>query len=211
MSGQLLVLAKAPVAGRVKTRLCPPCSPDDAADVAAAALADTLAAVRRATAARRRVLACDGEIAPADGVTVLPQRGSGLAERIANAFADAGPGPTLQIGMDTPQVGPALLSACLSALDSSVDAVLGPAEDGGWWALGLREPRHAGLLAGVPMSTPDTGRLTLAALHGGGLRVGLLPTLRDVDEWPDATAVAELVPAGRFAAAVGRIAASAWT
>jgi uncharacterized protein len=207
MSGQILVLAKAPVPGRVKTRLCPPCSPDEAAAVASAALADTLSAVRRVAGARRRVLVCDGEVAAPAGFTVLHQRGSGLAERIANAFADAGAGPTLLIGMDTPQVGPALLSGCVSALDAPLDAVLGPADDGGWWALGLHEPRHARLIAGVPMSTPDTGRLTLAALHGGGLRTGLLPTLRDVDEWPDAAAVAQLAPAGRFASAVGRIAA----
>ena len=85
--------------------------------------------------------------------------------------------------------------------------MLGPAEDGGWWALGLHDPRHARLLADVPMSTSGTGRRTLAALRNAGLRVGLLPVLRDVDDWADAVAVADLVPAGRFAAAVAAIAA----
>jgi uncharacterized protein len=197
VTGRILVLAKAPVPGRVKTRLCPPCTPEEAAGIAAAALADTVDAVRQVPG--RHLLACD---VPAAGFTVLGQRGDGLAARIANAFADAGPGPTLLIGMDTPQAGPRLLSSCLSAVDGSVDAVLGPAADGGWWALGLHQPRHARLLATVPMSTPDTGRLTLAALRAGGLRVGLLPGLRDVDEWPDAVAVAGLVPDGAFAAAV---------
>lgn len=205
MTGRILVLAKAPVPGRVKTRLCPPCTPAEAAGIAAAALADTLDAVRQVPG--RHLLACDGPPPPATGLPVLAQRGSGLAERIANAFADAGPGPTLLIGMDTPQADPRLLSACLSAVDESVDAVLGPAEDGGWWALGLREPWHARLLAAVPMSTPDTGRLTLAALRAGGLRVALLPTLRDVDEWTDAVAVAELAPGGAFADAVAAVAA----
>jgi glycosyltransferase A (GT-A) superfamily protein (DUF2064 family) len=205
--GQLLVLAKAPVPGRVKTRLCPPCTPAEAADLAAAALADTIAAVRATPGVCRRTLALDGWLdVPAD-LTVLPQRGTGLAERLAHAFADSGPGPTLQLGMDTPQAGPDLLAACLSTLDGS-DAVLGPAEDGGWWALGLHDPAHARLLTGVPMSTPDTGRLTLAALRGAGLRVGLLPALRDVDDWADAIAVAGLAPAGRFAAAVARVPAS---
>lgn len=204
--GQVLVLAKAPVAGRVKTRLCPPCTPADAAGIAAAALADTVdAAVRTAPV----VLAVDGDLPPPAGTVVVPQRGTGLAERIAAAFADAGPGPTLQIGMDTPQAGPDLLGSCLAAVDGTVDAVLGPAEDGGWWALGLHDPAHAELLAGVPMSTPDTGRLTLAALRGAGLRVGLLPTLRDVDEWSDAVAVAGLAPHGRFAAAVAGVVAGA--
>ncbi|HEY6747299.1 MAG TPA: DUF2064 domain-containing protein [Mycobacteriales bacterium] len=205
VSGQLLVLAKAPVPGRVKTRLCPPCTPAEAAGLAAAALADTIAAARATPGVRRRVLALDGwcEV-PAD-LAVLPQRGTGLAERIGHAFADADAGPTLLVGMDTPQAGPDLLAACLSTLDAAadpVDAVLGPAEDGGWWALGLHDPGQARLLAGVPMSTPDTGRLTLAALRGAGLRVGLLPELRDVDDWADAVAVAGRAPSGRFAAAV---------
>jgi glycosyltransferase A (GT-A) superfamily protein (DUF2064 family) len=202
--GRVLVLAKAPVPGRVKTRLCPPCTPAEAARVAAAALADTLdAAVRTAPV----VVAAEGPLAAPAGVTVLPQRGTGLAERIAAAFADAGGGPTLQIGMDTPQADPALLAACLAQVDGSVDAVLGPAEDGGWWALGLHDPAHARLLAAVPMSTPETGRRTLAALRDAGLRVRLLPVLRDVDHWEDAVAVAALAPAGRFAAAVAAVGA----
>jgi rSAM/selenodomain-associated transferase 1 len=207
---QLLVLAKAPVPGRVKTRLCPPCTPEQAARVAAASLADTLAAARGTAGVTRAVLALDGAMPPPAGAAVVPQRGGGLGERIAAAFADAtatGPRRVLQVGMDTPQAGPDLLASCLSTLDRSVDAVLGPAEDGGWWALGLHDPGHARLLAGVPMSTPDTGRLTLRALRCAGLRVAPLPTLRDVDTWADATAVAALAPAGRFAAAVAEVAA----
>ena len=206
MTAQLLVLAKAPVPGRVKTRLCPPCTPDQAAALAAAALADTLAAAG-AAAPGGTVLAVEGGMAPPPGVTVHPQRAGSLGERIAAAFAEL-PGPVLQLGMDTPQVTPRLLGACLSALHPGVDAVLGPAEDGGWWVLGLHDPGHARLLAGVPMSTPDTGRLTARALRGAGLRVGTLPALRDVDTWPDAVAVAGLAPHGRFAAAVARVAGS---
>ena len=208
MSGQVLVLAKAPVPGQVKTRLCPPCTPEQAARIAAAALADTVDA---ATRTARLVIATTGPLAgPAPvapyGVSVVPQRGDGLAARIGNAFADAGPGPTLQIGMDTPQAGPDLLAAGLARLDRTVDAVLGFAEDGGWWALGLHDPAHAALVAGVPMSTPDTGELTRKALTGAGLRVADLPVLRDVDTWADARAVAALAPGGRFAAAVARVA-----
>ena len=80
--------------------------------------------------------------------------------------------------------------------------MLGPAADGGWWALGLREPAHAVALWTVPMSMPDTGERTLAALRARGLGVALLPTLRDVDTAADAHAVAALCPGGRFAAAV---------
>jgi len=203
VTARLLVLAKAPVPGRVKTRLCPPCTPAQAARIAAAALADTLDAATGTAAGT--VLALDGRMAAPDGVTVLMQRGDSLGRRIAAAFADATSGvrgPVLQIGMDTPQVTADLLTHCLSTLGSDVDAVLGPAADGGWWALGLHEPTHAGLLADVPMSTPDTGRLTLRALRGAGLRVAALPALRDVDTYADAVAVAELAPHGRFAATV---------
>jgi uncharacterized protein len=200
----VLVLAKAPAAGHVKTRLCPPCTPAEAADIAAAALADTVDAAVRTGAV---VLAVDGAMPCPPGTVVIPQRGAGLAARIAAAFTDVGVGPILLIGMDTPQVTPALLTSCLSALNGSVDAVLGPAEDGGWWALGLRDPLDAQLLEGVPMSTPRTGQDTLEALRTAGLHVRLLPTLRDVDRWTDAVVVADLAPRGRFATAVRRLGA----
>ncbi|MFC4145653.1 DUF2064 domain-containing protein [Micromonospora mangrovi] len=215
----LLVVAKAPVPGRVKTRLCPPLTPTDAAEVAAAALLDTLDAVRAVPGAVP-VLAYAGRLADAvrgaelraalTGWTLLPQRGRGLGERLAAAHADAGavaPGrPVLQLGMDTPQVRPELLTAALAG-SAETEAVLGPAVDGGWWALGLRDPGAAVVLRDVPMSTPATGRLTRAALTGRGLRVAALPELADVDEWPAALAVAAAAPDGRFADVVRRLAA----
>ncbi|MEV4812591.1 TIGR04282 family arsenosugar biosynthesis glycosyltransferase [Micromonospora avicenniae] len=213
----LLVVAKAPVPGAVKTRLCPPVSPLQAARIAAAALRDTLDAVR-ATPGVTPVLACAGRLTEAEdaaglvtslrGWTVLPQRGSGLGDRLANAYAevaDAFPSrPVLQVGMDTPQLTPAGLAAAVLRL-ASADAVLGAAVDGGWWALGLREPREAALLRTVPMSTPRTGWLTWSALAERGLRVAPLPLLRDVDEWPDALAVAAEAPSGRFARQIGTV------
>jgi glycosyltransferase A (GT-A) superfamily protein (DUF2064 family) len=200
----LLVIAKAPVPGRVKTRLCPPCTPEQAAAIAAAAFADTVAAGRASDAARHVLLHC-GQFAVAAGWHRVPQRGDGLAERLANGFADTAlPGTgSLLIGMDTPQVTPELLDTLAAALDGA-DAVLGPAEDGGWWALALRDPFDGAALRGVPVSTVDTGALTATALRERGLRVEYGPTLRDVDTAPDAVAVARLCPAGRFAAAVHR-------
>ena len=98
-------MAKEPRPGRVKTRLCPPCSPDEAAAVAEAALADTLAAVA-ACGAARKILALDGEPGPwlPPGFEVVRQRGADFNQRLAAAWSDAG-GPGLQLGMDTPQVG----------------------------------------------------------------------------------------------------------
>jgi len=202
----LLVIAKEPVAGRVKTRLTPPCTPAEAAALAAAALADTLAAVARSRRARRRVLVLDGEPGPwvPRGFEVLPQRGDGLAARLAAAFCDAG-GPALLIGMDTPQVAPAQLDAGLCALDRA-DAAFGPALDGGYWAIGLRRP-DAGVFRDVPMSAPTTGAAQRARLAALELDTVELPPLVDVDTIADARRVAAAAPATRFARTLERVAA----
>lgn len=199
-------MAKAPVAGRSKTRLCPPCTPEEAAELAEAALADTLASVAAlAGDGVTPVLALEGEPGPwlPAGFRVLAQRGDGLDERLANAWEDTG-GPTLQIGMDTPQVGPAELASAITALERpGFDAALGLAVDGGWWALGLRRPDRRALV-GVAMSTPRTGAAQLRRLSELGLRVAPLPTRRDVDVMADALAVAAESPDSRFAGAVHR-------
>jgi glycosyltransferase A (GT-A) superfamily protein (DUF2064 family) len=191
----LLVIAKQPVPGRVKTRLVPPCTHEQAAALAEAALADTLRTVLMAPAARR-VLVLDGEPGPwlPPGFDIVPQCGGPLDERLAAAFA-AVRGPALLIGMDTPQVTPGLMAVDWRA----ADAVFGPAADGGFWALGLREPDPA-LLRGVPMSTSATGAIQRARLVAAGLRVAELPQLRDVDTAADALAVARDAPQSRFAA-----------
>ncbi|WP_433557868.1 TIGR04282 family arsenosugar biosynthesis glycosyltransferase [Pseudonocardia xinjiangensis] len=212
----ILVLAKAPEPGRVKTRLCPPLCPEQAAELAAAALLDTITAAATVPGARPVVVltgllhraARGTELAAAlREVAVLPQRGDGLGERIAAAHCDAAalfPGhPTLQIGMDTPQLDAARLAAAAAALARpGVDAVLGPAVDGGWWGLGLRRPADAALVAAVPTSRADTGERTGTALRSAGLTVSLLPELSDVDTATDALAVAAAAPGTRFAAAV---------
>jgi uncharacterized protein len=197
----LLVIAKEPVAGRVKTRLCPPCTPEQAARLARAALEDTLAAC---DGAGRRVLVLDGRPGPwlPPGWEVIPQRGSDLAVRLAAAFEDVG-GPALLIGMDTPQVSPALIRAGLDAL-ADHDAAFGPATDGGYWAIGLREP-DPHVFAGVPMSRVYTGAIQRARLEALGLRTQELPDLRDVDDIFAARAVAGGAPETRFAAALAEI------
>lgn len=191
----LLVIAKQPVPGRVKTRLVPPCTHEQAAGLAEAALADTLHTVLTVPA-RRRVLVLDGSPGPwlPPGFDIVPQCGGSLDERLAAAFA-AVRGPALLIGMDTPQVTPGLL-----AVDwQGADAVFGPADDGGFWALGLRVPDPA-LLRGVPMSTSHTGAIQRSRLLAAGLHVVDLPRLRDVDTAADAVAVARQAPWSRFAA-----------
>lgn len=196
-STTLLVIAKEPRPGRVKTRLTPPFTPEEAAALAEAALADTLSVAAR-VAADRHVLVLDGEPGPwlPPGFDVVPQADGGLDRRLAAAFA-ACTGPALLIGMDTPQLTPELLTPALGW--GTYDAWFGPAADGGFWALGLARPDPA-LLLGVPMSTPDTGAVQYARLRAAGLRVGTLPVLRDVDTAPDARQVAAEAPGTRFAA-----------
>jgi glycosyltransferase A (GT-A) superfamily protein (DUF2064 family) len=200
----LVVLAKEPVPGRVKTRLCPPCSPVDAARVAEAALADTLDAAL-ASGADRVVLALDGRPGPwcPPGVVVIGQGRGTLDERLAQAWSrGASHGPTLQVGMDTPQVSALDLNRAMATLDDThVDAVLGPATDGGWWALGMRRPRPDAVL-GVPTSRPDTGARQAARLAALGLRTRPLEPQTDMDTWADALAIALQAPETRTAAAV---------
>ncbi len=197
----LLIIAKQPLPGRVKTRLVPPCTHEQACALAEAALTDTLHTMRMAPA-RQRILVLDGKAGPwlPAGFDILQQCGGPLDERLAAAFA-AVRGPALLIGMDTPQVTPALLTVDWQG----TDAVFGPAADGGFWALGLRVPDPA-LLRGVPMSTRGTGAIQRARLLAAGLRVADLPRLRDVDTAADAVAVARQAPQSRFAARVRELA-----
>lgn len=206
----VLVVAKAPVPGLAKTRLAAAIGDDAAADVAAAALLDTLDAVAAAPVSGRIVamtgdlsIACRGtEICDRiTDFTVLEQRGDDFAERLVNAHADAAAAsllPVLQIGMDTPQVTGELIAECAAGL-LDADAVLGMASDGGWWVLGVSDAAMAQCLLEVPMSTAETGAVTLAALRHTGLNVGLLPELGDVDTVDDVAVVrATCVPGSRF-------------
>lgn len=197
----VLVVAKAPVPGLAKTRLAAAVGAQAAADIAAAALLDTLDAVAGAPVAAR-VVAMTGDLAQAsasseisaalEGFTVIPQRGQDFAHRLANAHLDAaaaaGPRPVLQIGMDTPQVSADLLGRCATTL-LSAPAVLGRAGDGGWWVLGVRSADMADVLRAVPMSRADTGALTFAALTHAGIGVTHVEELDDVDTIDDVEAV----------------------
>ena len=171
----VLVVAKAPVPGRAKTRLAATVGDRAAADIAAAALLDTLDAVASAPVATR-VVALTGELDAATNAaeirqrlqsfTVIDQRGHDFADRLVNAHAEAADGyPVLQIGMDTPQVTAELLAGCGRQL-CETSAVLGLAPDGGWWALGVRTPA-AECLHGSDVAAGHRA-LTLEALRDTG-------------------------------------------
>jgi uncharacterized protein len=205
----VLVVARAPEPGRAKTRLAATVGDQVAANIAAAALLDTLDAVAAAPVAAR-VVALTGDLDTAaraaeirqrlESFTLIPQRGDDFAERLANAHADAADGhPVLQIGMDTPQVTARLLADCARRL-LEAPAVLGLARDGGWWVLGVGTPATAECLRTVPMSQPDTGELTLKALRNNGIDVTPVQRLADFDVVDDVAAVRDACgPASRFA------------
>jgi rSAM/selenodomain-associated transferase 1 len=205
----VLVVAKAPVPGQAKTRLAASVGDQAAAEIAAAALLDTLDAVAAAPVAAR-VVAMTGDLDAAansseirsklGAFTVIAQRGDGFAERLANAHLDAASGlPVLQIGMDTPEVTAELIANCAQAL-TRTHAVLGMARDGGWWVLGVSDPATADCLRTIPMSRSDTGAQTLAALRDTGVDVLLVEELADVDTLDDVDVVRRSCsPASRFA------------
>ncbi|MFW0787188.1 DUF2064 domain-containing protein [Gordonia sp. CPCC 206044] len=196
----VLVVAKAPVAGQAKTRLIPRYGAQTAAALAGAALIDTVRTARASGA--RVVVALRGRIADAadaqrlDDVltecTVIRQRGNDFGERLTNAHLDVaadGARKVIQIGMDTPQISVADLRAGLRATRPGT-AVLGPAYDGGWWAVGLYGGRGAESIAAVPMSREDTGEQTADSLRAVGLDVRRIRALGDVDRPEDVDVIA---------------------
>ncbi|MCI4673550.1 TIGR04282 family arsenosugar biosynthesis glycosyltransferase [Candidatus Mycolicibacterium alkanivorans] len=205
----VLVVAKAPVPGLAKTRLAATLGDLAAADIAAAALLDTLDAVVQ-TPVAERVVAMTGDLDRAcrgaeirerlEAFTVIGQRGEDFADRLANAHADVGSAqPVLQIGMDTPQVSAELLTDCARTL-LTTPALLGMARDGGWWVLGVADAASADCLRDVPMSQSDTGVVTLAALRDTGIDVTLVEELHDVDTVDDIPSVRKACrSASRFA------------
>ena len=204
----IVVIAKECLPGKVKTRLHPPLSLEQAAELAAASLADTLA-VASQLPATRYILAFDGVTAPVEASAweILPQSTGGLDERLAAIF-DTLAEPTLLLGMDTPQVSAELLAPVFTDWGDETDAWFGPADDGGFWALALKNPSGT-LLRGVPMSRSDTGAHQLRRLDEAGLSVRVLPTLTDIDTITDAHTVASAAPRTRFARAYAGVRASA--
>jgi len=213
----LLVVAKAPVPGEAKTRLAAGVGDEGAADVAAAALLDTLDACESAAPVGRRLVALTGDLTyAARGAeiadrlrawTVVAQCGGSFAERLVHAHrsaADVFGSTTLvvQIGMDTPQVTATDLHRLAAQVCAGqADVALGPAEDGGWWGLVTGRAGVAEALRQVPTSRDDTGVSTRRALEGAGLQVAVGHWMRDVDTVEDAKAVASAAPSSRFAAA----------
>jgi uncharacterized protein len=185
----LAVMAKAPRPGAVKTRLCPPLAPREAAALARAFLRDTIAKVRLVQGVtpvvaytpdseRERL----GRLAP--GLELVPQRGTDLGARMRATLAmllASGHRAAIAIGSDTPTLPAAVLAQAVEHIVSrDVDVVVGPAEDGGYYLIGVRAD-HATLFDDVPWSTGAVLQVTRRRAAGAGLRCALLPEWFDVD------------------------------
>lgn len=199
----VVVIAKAPEPGAVKTRLTTLVTPQEAARLALACLQDTLEALS-AVDCDHHILLLSGPPGPwvPPDWRMEPQVRGGLDHRLATGLSKLPPGPAVLVGMDTPQVG----RRHLRFDTTRYDACLGMATDGGYWAIGLADPvRAPEVIEGVPMSTDHTGCIQLQRMREAGLRVQQLPELRDIDTPEDAVHVAAQVPDSRFAVAWRRI------
>jgi hypothetical protein len=205
VSGALLVFAKEPRAGEVKTRLCPPLAPEEAAALYASMLDDVLEASASAAAALGLATllyvapagACERLAARAPGWRVRAQHGPDLGARMERAAADAaalGYAPLLLRGSDSPALAPELFAAALGAL-REVDLALSPDPDGGYNLAALRAPATG--LFDHPMSTPRVLEDTLARARGLGLRTRVLAGGFDVDVWADLVHLARARREGR--------------
>ncbi len=206
------VVAKAPLPGVAKTRLCPPLTPEQAAMVARALLFDTVRAARASGfdpwcsyLGPRAAFA--GLVPP--GVPLVAQIGDSFGERLATVQRDLfahGYDRVVLLGADCPTVTVADLRQAVTALDTA-DVVLGPARDGGYTLLGARAPCSA-LFTGVTLETDTVFDATWRAAEAWGLSVGFLPARHDIDTFDD---LCDAAAAGELAAAPATSAALYWT
>jgi rSAM/selenodomain-associated transferase 1 len=200
----LVVFAKAPVAGQVKTRLCPPLTPDEAATLHGSCVLDTLERTKAAATKLKppvdRYLAC----APASshvffkimeerqGVKLIDQVGEDLGARMSHAFDTMfarGYARVLIVGTDVPSLPLDHYGQALALLETN-DLVLGPALDGGYYLIGLTRPAPA-LLTDIPWSTDRVLAVTQERARSRGLATALLPPWRDLDTIDDLHALIE--------------------
>lgn len=185
----VLVVAKAPAGGRSKTRLVPPLTPAVAAALYEALLLDTIDACR-AEVDDVRILYADEDdetllAALLPDVPLVRQQGRGLAEALRLGIArHVGAGPVAIVSSDVPGLPPGSLTTTFAALADGADIVLGPAVDGGYWLIAMREP-HDAPFRGIPWSTPAVHAVTRCRCDEAGLRVVELPLWRDIDTLVD--------------------------
>jgi rSAM/selenodomain-associated transferase 1 len=198
----LVIFAKAPIPGHVKTRLCPPLTPDEAATLHGSFVLDTLERTKLASTKLKlpidRYLACAPSsthvffkiMEERQGVRVIDQVGDDLGARMHQAFETIfarGYRQVLILGADVPTLPLDHIKHALTKLEQS-DLVLGPAQDGGYYLIGLTRPAPE-LFIDIPWSTDQVLRLTQDKAATGGLKTALLEPWRDVDTLADLQAM----------------------
>jgi uncharacterized protein len=202
------IMAKAPRAGEVKTRLCPPLSLADAAELYARLLLDKIEQVRSLKAATLAIAYAPAEaraffeeVAP--DFVLVGQRGADLGERLANSLGDlldGGYRGALAIDSDTPTLPLGFLQQAIDlVMRPEIDVVLGPTEDGGYYLIGLRTV-HRELFEAMAWSTNQVLGETIRRSDAKGLRVACLPAWYDIDTPDDLIRLHAAVAASESAA-----------
>lgn len=203
----VLIVAKAPAPGRSKTRLVPPLTHEQAASLQEALLLDTLAACRAEIPTTALLYAEQEEARELASLTgpdtpLVLQEGRGLADALRLGMArHIQKGPTALVSSDVPGIPPGSLARAFAALDGGADVVLGPALDGGYWLIAMREYSDAPFRS-IPWSTPAVFAVTVRRCEQAGLAIATLEPWRDIDTPVDLAfllAGAEELPAPRTA------------
>lgn len=195
----LIIFGKAPIPGQVKTRLCPPLTPDEAATLHGSLVLDVVER-SRGLAKLDRVFACAPSrdhvffkvLGERHGLALIDQVGDDLGSRMDRAFRDVfamGYQRILLVGTDVPALQASSLTQALGLLHNH-DVVLGPALDGGYYLIGLKQP-VPGLFADIPWSTDRVCAATTSKAEALGLKTALLPPCRDLDTIDDLLALAK--------------------
>ena len=192
-SAALIVFAKAPVPGQVKTRLCPPLTPDEAASLHGSLVLDLLERCQSLKGCDRILAGAPTPEHPFFGamktrfkIPVWDQVGHDLGARMAHAFQSSLGSPyhaVLIVGTDIPGLTASLISTAFRSLQHH-DIVLGPTVDGGYYLIGLRSPIPE-LFENIPWSTDTVFSLTQEKITALGLSLKILPMLRDLDAVED--------------------------
>jgi len=203
------LFAKAPLAGRVKTRLVPPLTHEDAARVARASLEDTARFIVPEVAASW-TLFLDGEADPSmrrlaeeTGLSILPQEGPELGSRLKAAFRalrSGGARRVLAIGSDSPTLDPIRIREAIESL-AVCDMALGPSEDGGYYLIGT-SGSHESLFDEIPWGSASAAAVTLDRARALDLGVRLLAPWYDLD---DAASLRRAYETSRPGSALGRV------
>lgn len=188
----VLVVAKAPHPGRAKTRLVPPLTAAQATDLQTCLLLDTVADCRAQAEDVRLLVARPAESEPlrrlVGDVPIVVQRGRGLADALRLGIADlTGGGGVAIVSSDLPGIPAGSIARAEAALAAGADVVLGPATDGGYWLVAMREPSDEPF-RDIPWSTPAVHAITLERCRAAGLRVAELDRWRDIDTYADVLA-----------------------